>query len=364
MNLLLRSILLCLVPSMLAASVSAEELKLRDICRIKGQEITTVQGLGLVVGLKGTGDPDAKPTAKALARMIQLMGGQISTDPRGQLMLDDVEQAGNVALVFVTARVPEVGAQQGDRLDCTVNAIGAKSLAGGTLMLSPLLGPRADQPTVYAMAEGPLRISNPDSPTSAMVHQGAKMERSLLAPFHENGKLTLILDRDFADFDTVQWIEDAINSQGEQPLTGESAGIDPSARVPVARAIDQLHIEVDIPPVYRNNPISFISLLLGLRVALPNNDTRVVINEREGVVVIGEEVRIAPVLITHRNLRIEAGARPGFVPVDAAAPKAENAKLKNLADALNALEVPTDDLIAIIKALKTKGDLYGDVIFQ
>ncbi|MEZ6091352.1 MAG: flagellar basal body P-ring protein FlgI [Pirellulaceae bacterium] len=359
-----RPILTLALLSLINFASTAEELKLRDICRIKGQEITTIQGLGLVVGLKGTGDPDAKPTAKALARMIQLMGGQVSTDARGQMMLEDVENAENVAMVFVTAHVPEVGAQQGDRLDCTINAISAKSLAGGYLMLAPLLGPRADQPIVYAMAEGPLRISNPDSPTTAIVHQGAKMQQSLLAPYHENGKLTLILDRDFADFDTVQWIEDAINSQGEQPLSGDAQSSTPSQRTPVARAIDQLHIEVQIPEVYRNNPISFISLLLGLRIALPNNDTRVVINEREGVVAIGEEVRIAPVLITHRNLRIEAGAQPGFVPFDAAAPNTENAKLKNLADALNALEVPTEDLIAIIKALKTKGDLYGDVIFQ
>jgi len=89
-----------------------------------------------------------------------------------------------------------------------------------------------------------------------------------------------------------------------------------------------------------------------------------VINERDGVVVIGRDVEIAPVLVTHRSLRIEAGGGGGFVQVSDKADESGNAKLKSLADALNALDVPTEDLIAIIKTLKRKGDLYGEVIFQ
>ncbi|WP_164104623.1 flagellar basal body P-ring protein FlgI [Candidatus Laterigemmans baculatus] len=362
---------LLLVGFVLAVEVSparGEGLRLRDVCRLKGQEVNTLQGLGLVVGLRGTGDADAKPTARALSRMMQLMGGQMSTDPRGQLMLEDVEDARNVALVFVSARIPPVGAQQGDRLDLVVNAISAKSLEGGYLMLTPLLGPRADNPTVYAVAEGPLRISENGSATTATVHQGAKMEANVMAPFHRDGKLTLIIDRDIADFDTSQRIEEAINSLPDFSFGGGSEGFSPgmagSRSEPSARAIDQLHIEVQIPEVYRDNPIMFVSGMMAAPISLPSKSNRVVINEREGVVVIGEDVEIAPALITHQNLRIEAKGEAGLVPLDQMGRPGSNAKLKALADALNALDVPAADLIAIIKALKRKGDLYGEVIFQ
>jgi len=126
-----------------------------------------------------------------------------------------------------------------------------------------------------------------------------------------------------------------------------------------------VHIEVEIPQLYRNNPIKFISLVLDTPIALANQSSRVVINEEKGIVVIGENVEIAPVLVTHRNLSIDVGGRDGgFVQVNDVADEPANAKLKSLHDALNALDVPTEDLIEIIKTLKRKGDLYGQVIFQ
>ena len=341
-------------------AASGSGLRLGDICRLKGQETNTLHGLGLVVGLRGTGDSDAAPTARALARMIQMMGGPVTTDRFGQLNLDDVADARNVAMVFVTAEVPAVGAQPGDSLDVTVNAINAKSLEGGTLMLTPLLGPRADIPMVYAMAQGALSVSLDGPPTSATIQGGAKMEAAVTASFHQDGLITLVLDKDFASFDTTQRIESEINNFSQLTQGGLDAD---SSSLASARAIDQLHVEVQIAEAYRNDPIKVISFLLTIPIQLSSRSTRVVINEREGVVVIGEDVEIAPVLITHRNLRIEAGGSPGFVAVDGAEVSA-NAKLKNLADALNALDVPTEDLIAIIKTLKRKGDLFGEVVFQ
>ena len=368
-----RPIVACIAACLFASGLAYGDgaMLLRDICRLKGQEIHTLQGLGLVVGLRGTGDSDAQPTARALARMMQLMGGQMSVDALGNLLTKDIDSAKNTALVFVTARVPLVGAQQGDLIDCTVNAISAKSLEGGTLMMSPLLGPRADQPTVYAVAEGPLGMSLDTVPTTAAIAFGAKMQTSILAPFEKDGRVVLVLERDFASFDVAQTIEDAINNlpensllDGTSPGTRDGGG-GGSLRLTRARAIDQLHIEVNIPEVYLDKPIKFLSYVLKTPVDLPHNKTRVVINEREGVVVIGEEVRIAPVLITHKSLRIEANSQNGFISVDPSAePDTKNPKLKALADALNALSVPTEDLIAIIKSLKRKGDLYGEVIFQ
>jgi len=362
----IRNLIAVIALTCVTAPLYAGGMKLGDICRLKGQEDNTLQGLGLVVGLRGTGDGDSAPTTRALGRMMQLMGGQVAQDSLGRLDIKDIENAKNVALVFVTAKIPSVGAQQGDQLDVTINAINAKSLDGGYLMLTPMLGPRADNDTVYALAQGPINTTPAGPPTNGRIQKGCKMESTIKAEFHLNGKITLILHRDFATFDTAQRIEDEINNLAA--LTFGEVGNDsgtPSQKRTEAHAIDQLHIEVMIPELYLNDPIKFISFLLNTPIQLSSHSTRVVINERDGVVVIGEDVEIAPVLVTHRNLRIEAGGRT----IESMAslgnsPLIENAKLKALADALNALDVPTDDLIAIIKTLQRKGDLYGEVIFE
>jgi flagellar P-ring protein precursor FlgI len=133
----------------------------------------------------------------------------------------------------------------------------------------------------------------------------------------------------------------------------------------IAQAIDPRHVEVTIPKHYRNSPVKFISLIMDVQLRYLQSTKRVVINEREGVVVIGEDVLISPVAITHKNLAIEA--RPGqdaFVGFDTNNPSQPRTKLKNLTEALNKLDVPTDDVISIIKALKTQGVLYGELVIQ
>jgi flagellar P-ring protein precursor FlgI len=357
----------CGLPSAMAGG-----MKLGDLCRLKGQETNTLQGLGLVVGLQGTGDGDAAPKGRALARMMQLMGGPMAVDAAGRLNIEDVGDAKNVAMVFVSATIPTVGAQQGDVLDVTINAISAKSLDGGYLMLTPMLGPRADNPTVYGMAEGRISVSADAPPTTATIQGGLKMETSVQASYVHDNRITLVIDRDFADFSTAHKIEEEVNSLTSLTMSDRTVsrlaspnrqGTGNDSSVVLARAIDQLHVEVVIPPTYRDNPIKFIAFLLDIVVPLSNRGKRVVINEADGVVVIGEDVEIAPVLVTHRNLRIEAGGGGRFVEVGPDGTPAA-AKLKSLADALGALDVPTEDLIAIIKTLKAKGDLYGEVIFR
>ena len=366
----MKSILPIIAVLIFTAPASAVGMKLGEMCRVKGQESNTLQGLGLVVGLRGTGDADALPTSRALARMMQLMGGPIATDRMGNLDLNDVAEAKNVAMVFVNARVPPAGSQSGDTLDVTVNAINAKSLDGGTLMLTPLLGPRSDNPTVYAMAQGRLSVSLDGPATTASVQGGAKMEASVPAVFEKDGLITLVIEKDFAGFDTAQRIEEEIKNLSALTLSnsivrGNDEPIDNTKSYRTwAKAIDQIHVEVMIPDLYRDNPVKFISLLLSTRIQIDSRSNRVVINERDQVVVIGRDVEIAPVLVTHRNLRIEAGGGGGFTAVADKDDVSSNAKLKSLADALNALDVPTTDLIAIIKTLKRKGDLYGEVVFQ
>lgn len=351
-----------------ASTAAAGTLKLGEIVRIKGQETNTLQGLGLVVGLSGTGDAGALPTARALSRMMQLMGGPMAVQPDGLLDLRDVSDAENVAMVFVTATVPDTGVQAGDVVDVKVHAVSAESLRGGTLMTTPLLGPRADQPTVYATAQGPVTISPDGNPTTGTVGGGAKMERDVETNYVADNRVTLILRSEFANFETANRIESEINSYPGFTLglgMGAGGGNAGGSGVagPDARAVDPLHLTVNVPPVYRDNPVNFIALLMNMPIQLSRHDNRVVIDQREGVVVIGEDVEIAPVLITHRNLRISAGG-PGFVTLGDGRDEPPNPKLQALADALNTLDVPTSDLIAIIKTLQSKGDLFGEIIYR
>lgn len=355
---------------------------LGDICRVKGQESNTLQGWGLVTGLRGTGDSDSVATSTALGRMIQLMGGPIGFERNGQLDTTALGETKNVAMVFVTAKVPPFGAQQGDLIDVTVTAISAKSLEGGVLMLTPMLGPRADNPTVYAMAQGELRIGLDGPATKATIESGAKMEATVKTAFESDGKITLVIKDDVASFETAQLVASEINAFLEALPGAETANanapsnqklqVQPNGEVSYgrgvdrktekhARAIDQKHVEVTLSASQRINPVGFIAMLeANVPVAVRAQSQRVVINEREGIVVIGEGVEIAPSLISHRNLRILAGGGPSLVAVDTQA----NPTLQSLADALNALEVPTDDLIAIIKTLQKKGDLFGEVVFE
>jgi flagellar P-ring protein precursor FlgI len=188
------------------------------------------------------------------------------------------------------------------------------------------------------------------------------METTITNGFTANGKITLILDRDLASFSTAVEVQDAINQLNQ---TGLSAGQGASDTLVIAKAIDQLHIEVGIPKAYEMEEVQFVSLVMDIPLAQVKKPKRVVINEREGVIVIGEDVLLSPVAINHKNLTIDARpAQGGFAALDTDTPRQPRAKLKNLVDALNGLNVPTADVIAIIRTLDRNGDLYGEVIFD
>src|SRR3954466_8471330 len=122
--------------ALLFVGAAQAEFHIGDVCRVKGQEENILHGMGIVAGLKGTGDGDSKPTQRALAQMMEIMA-RVGPAPSG-LKLDELKNAKNVALVFVTAKVPPGGAQPGDLSDCTISAVSAKSLEGGYLMISAL----------------------------------------------------------------------------------------------------------------------------------------------------------------------------------------------------------------------------------
>ncbi len=326
--------------------------KIGDLCRIKGQEENTLHGVGLVVGLKGTGDGDNKLTMRALARYMELMGHRLGSDAKGQSSLDELKGVKNVALVSVSATVPPGGAQQGDLLDCTVSAMSAKSLAGGQLLLTEMRGPRPDDKMVYGLAKGQISIDDLASPQTGKISLGLQIEGRFQNEFVRNGKLTLVMNKDHASFQNTNYLADRINSQPDL--------------YNAARAIDQVKIEVTVPDIYKDNPAQFAGLLLDTRVARFQTDTKVIINERKKAVIVGADVEIGPVAVMHKNRLIQTGGAEGtseFVALDMAG-DGNKTKLSALVDALNALKVPAEDVIDIIKMLQHKQALFGELIIE
>ena len=183
--------------------------RIGDICRIKGQEENILHGFGLVIGLRGTGDSDMKATQRALAHYMELLGHRIGTGQGGQPLTEELKSVKNVALVYVTAVVPQGGAQQGDLLDCLVSATTAKSIDGGLLMLTELKGPVPGDKTVYALAKGLVSIDDPARPQSGRVPMGCQLERKIENEFvTKDGKLILVMNKDHAAFQTATDVED------------------------------------------------------------------------------------------------------------------------------------------------------------
>jgi flagellar P-ring protein precursor FlgI len=356
--------IVCLLLASLLGSVrsSRGEFRIGDACRVKGQEENVLQGMGIVAGLKGTGDGDSKPTQRALAQMMELMGNRLGTGPQGQVVLDELKNAKNVALVFVTAKVPAAGAEPGDLVDCTLSAVSAKSLQGGYLMISALKGPNPRDPHVYATAQGLLVVDDASLSQTARIPNGATVEREFRNEFVDDGKITLILDKEYASFDTSAEIERLIN----QSPDFRSPGMSSSEGVAKARGQDR--VEVMIPEIYKDQVESFISYVMEIRLPPPVANNSVIVNKRLQAIIVGADVEIAPVAVMHKNRVIQTGGAPPaneFVPLDITEAQGNrNVKLKGLVDALNALQVPTDDVIDIIVMLKQKRALSGQLIVQ
>lgn len=325
---------------------------LKNICRVKGQEQNTVQGIGLVVGLKGSGDGgNFLPAMRSLAQAMQLMA-----NPLGKNGLGELKDAKNVALVLVTATIPAAGARQGDRLDCIVSSAGAaKSLAGGRLFMTPLMGPNTKNQRVYAFAEGAIHIDDVAVPTVGKISQGCRLEEDFFNPFVKDGKITLVLNENHADFQVAQDVAELINSQLRiQSRYGN-----------LARAINQVNVEVAVPQQYADEPVLFVSQVLSLPMLEPQTTARVVINEKAGSVVISGDVEIGSVVVTHKNVVVEAGEAPQgdrFVALDSS--RTGGVRLQALVESLNALKVPTADIIEIIKGIERNGKLHGVLVVE
>jgi len=340
-----------------------QQLRVGNICRLKGQERNTLQGMGLVTGLNGTGDGAFGPMSRALMAAMEKLQVPVAGDPKSRK--PEKLDPKNVALVMVTADIPEEGARQGDELDCTITSLNAKSLAGGFLMMTPLVGPvpsgdDARDATVYAIAQGLVRLDDKSTPSSGKITLGCRVARNIMNPFVKDNKITLVLNRHHARFRVAKEIEDAVNFSRELGHDREAAGMG------IARAIDQLTVEVTILDQYRDSPVEFAALVLQQELRDMPRDAVVVVNETTGVITMSADIELDPSAVTHQNMTIDIGSESGaseFVGLDPAADSSVPT-LKALVQSMNALRVSAKDMIQIIRELDARGAIYGHVIYR
>ena len=346
----------CAIAMLAAPAVASTRLK--NICRVKGQEENTLRGMGLVVGLNGTGEANDGPTMRAIAQAMEVMGNPVASDAQ-KSGLEELKKVKNVAMVMVTAKVPATGARRGDRVDCFVSALNGKGLEGGRLAFASLQGPNTQDPRVYALCEGQLTIDDPTQPMVGMVHAGCQMEADIFTPFYRDGYMTLILDKNHADFQMANEIVSLIR---EKQLYSETDG--GKAGEEMVHAIDAANIVVRIPDIYVRDPVAFASDLLEIPIQEPQTESRVVINSRAGTIVISGDVEIGDVIVTHKNASVvvDATQAPAFAPIDV--DDSSKPKLQTLVDQLNLLKVPAADMIEIIRGIERNGKLHGQLIID
>ncbi|UCD35216.1 MAG: flagellar basal body P-ring protein FlgI [Nitrospiraceae bacterium] len=352
---------------LLCAFLAVPELRaerIKDIAKFEGVRENQLIGYGIVVGLDGTGDK-GKTAVQGIANMLTRMG--VTVDPK------DVKSK-SIAAAVVTATLPPF-AKPGMKIDALVSTIGdAGSIQGGTLLLAPLKGPDG---MVYGLAQGPVSIGGfaaegegaslqKNHPTAGKIPEGVTIEREPRFTLGNGDEIRLFLQK--ADFATVDGITRKINEE----FQGEYAfPIDPSA------------VKVIVPPHFRENLIGMITRIEDMDVPV-DMTARVIINERTGTIVIGNNVRISPVAIAHGSLAIEIMEQPEvsqplpFAPrgsetvvvprtgisineQKASLVQVSGVTLGEVVRALNTLGVTPRDLISILQALKAAGALRAEL---
>ena len=346
-------------------------VRLKDLVEFDGVRGNDLVGYGLVVGLDGTGDGlrNAPFTEEALQVLLERLGVNVTGEqfrPR------------NVAAVLVTGVLPPF-ARAGARIDVTVSAIGdARSLMGGTLIMTPL---NAADGQIYAVAQGSVIAGGVSVkgeaaavtqgvPTAGSIPGGARVEREIAFAFEDQPSLRLAL-RD-PDFTTAARIADAINARARRPL---------------ARMRDSGTVEVDLAAA-GVPPARLVAALETMEIA-PSRKARVVVDQRSGTIVLGEDVRLSRVAIAQGNLVLRIRETPAvsqpnpFAPRGAetiVVPRTEvgieeepgtgfaliepTVTLSQLVEGLNALGVTPRDMIEILKTIKASGALYAEFVVQ
>jgi flagellar P-ring protein FlgI len=349
-----------------AAAPAGATSRIKDLANIEGVRQNQLIGYGLVVGLNGTGDTlnNIPFTRQSLQAMLERLGVNV----RGAQM-----RTGNVAAVMVTANLPAF-ATQGTRMDVTVSALGdSKSLQGGTLLVTPLLGADGN---VYAVAQGSLAISGFQAegdaakivrgvPTVGRISNGAIIEREIEFALNKLGQLRLALRN--SDFTTAKRIASAIND-----FIGS----------PAAEPLDPSTVQLTVPKQFQGNVIALLTEVEQLQIE-PDLTAKVIIDERSGIIVMGRDVRVSTVAVAQGNLTVTISETPvvsqpqpfsrGETRV---APRTrvgvseegkkfavvkEGVSLQQLVDGLNALGIGPRDLISILQAIKAAGAIQADI---
>jgi flagellar P-ring protein precursor FlgI len=365
----LSALLLAVLP---VAPAAAQEVPLKALGRFDGWRDNALIGYGIVTGLAGSGDTRRNEvTRQALRNVLSRLGTTVS---------DEQINSRNVAVVIVTATLP-ASANTGDRIDAVVSSIGdARSLAGGTLLMTPLMGP--DQ-NVYALAQGSLTAGGYDFeanlnrqqrnyPTSAVLPSGATVEAAVdAAILGDDGYVSFLLSD--PSFTGAQRVSEAINASFGRAI----------AQV---RNADEVLIRYDQTPA---RLAQFLAQIENIAIA-PDIDPRIVINERTGTVVAGADVRISSVVVSQGDIKVTItsenyASQPSFIggfasdisslivtntklDVDEgsndAAMSFPNTTVGSLVQGLAQAKVDTRRMISILQAIKAAGALHADIIVQ
>jgi flagellar P-ring protein FlgI len=328
----------------------AQALRIRDAVRLKNEVPNELMGMGLVVGLPGTGDgDDFLPAMQPLKALLVQFGNPVNEK--------DLKNAKNVAIVSLSVIIPPQGAHSGESLDVKVSALAAKNLKGGRLLMVPVYFPRKDVKIILASASGDLTTG--DTPTEATIRLGATMIQDVLPEEIKNNTFTLVIHPGMAARELTTAIADQINEDVAPQTGGKAAAI----------AMDATSVQVTIPEAERANPTPFIARLMTLPLPTLPDPARVTIDMRNKVITFSDEVEVAPTMISQGNLTITIGApanatgsKAPFVVLD---PKGSgNAKLRDLQNAFNLLKVSPDDRIAIVKQLHKANALKAELIVE
>jgi flagellar P-ring protein FlgI len=350
---------------LLALPFSAQATRIKDIAQLQGVRSNQLVGYGLVVGLNGTGDSASTQfTTRSLVSMMERLGVNVD----GNVKVD------NVAAVIVTAELPPF-AKAGSNIDVLVSSIGdADSLAGGTLLMTPLKAPDG---STYAVAQGSLIVGSlafggkaatvqKNHPTSARIPGGAMVEREVA--FALDPGQDLVYQLTSPDFTTISRMSTTINNH---------------FRAPLAQPQDSSSLRIQVPEQFRGQLVNFIAGLENLPVR-PDAVARIVVNEKTGTIVMGEGVRIATVAVSHSNLNLVISERDQVsqpaplskgqtvVVPDTEIEMTEEAgnlvvmemgvNIGDVAKALNAIGATPRDLIAIFQAIKAAGALHAELV--
>ncbi len=355
--------LVCLI--CFAPGVRAQTVTVQEIARLSTDSTYILQGIGLVMGLPGTGDTGKElAMARPLARVMELSGNPVPD-------LKELAKTKSVALVMVTCKVPRGGARLNDELDVTLATLGsASSLDGGQLFVAPLLGPIPGSP-VFAMASGPVMLLNPQAPTTARVPGGAQIIQELVMPAPKT-HFTLVLEAHYRGYGSASQIATAINDSYFNTPAAEG--------LRVARALDDRTVAVNIPVGEQPEPAAFLADIMSTQITteLLKLPAQVICDVRTGTISFTGDVRISPVALTMNGINIvstvpapePSPADPlitqsrwlGLSTEDAATTR--GAKLQDLLNAFSQLNVPVKDQIAIIAQIHKSGQLHAKLIMR